>query len=31
MRIEEYIISQSAGNLYWKDRDGKYLGCNKNF
>ena len=31
MRVEEYIINQSAGSLYWKGMDGKYLGCNKNF
>lgn len=31
MRIEEYVIDQSAGNLYWKDVNNKYLGCNRNF
>ncbi len=31
MRIEEHIIERSAGNLYWKDLKGRYLGCNNNF
>ncbi|MCD6045941.1 MAG: putative sensory histidine-kinase / response regulator [Gammaproteobacteria bacterium] len=31
MDIKDFIIAQSAGNLYWKDKDCKYLGCNKNF
>jgi PAS domain S-box-containing protein len=30
-RIKDHIISQMAGSLYWKDRQGKYLGCNKAF
>lgn len=29
--IKDYIISHSAGNLYWKDRYGRYLGCNEAF
>lgn len=31
MKINEYILYHSAGNLYWKDTDFKYLGCNENF
>lgn len=29
--IKDRVIEQSAGNLYWKDRNCKYLGCNKPF
>ena len=31
MDIRDFIISQSAGNLYWKDTKGFYLGCNDSF
>ena len=31
MDIKDYIISHTVGNLYWKDTQGKYLGCNANF
>ena len=30
MDIQEQIIRQTAGNLYWKDVNGNYLGCNEN-
>lgn len=26
--IKEYVIRHTAGNLYWKDKEGRYLGCN---
>lgn len=29
--IAQQIIKQTAGNLYWKDLEGRYLGCNVNF
>ena len=29
-RYLENIIALSPGNLYWKDRNGVYLGCNNN-
>lgn len=29
--INDYIISQVPGNVYWKDKDGHYLGCNETF
>lgn len=28
---KQFIIENTVGNLYWKDKDGAYLGCNKNF
>jgi two-component system aerobic respiration control sensor histidine kinase ArcB len=28
--IMDYILVRSAGNLYWKNTEGKYLGCNNN-
>lgn len=31
MDIADLIIKNSAGNLYWKDRNSIYRGCNKNF
>ncbi len=31
MELKDYIIYHSAGNLYWKDKQFKYLGCNYNF
>jgi two-component system, OmpR family, aerobic respiration control sensor histidine kinase ArcB len=31
MDIRDLIISKSVGNLYWKDREGKYGGCNNEF
>jgi PAS domain S-box-containing protein len=31
MNIKDHLIYYSAGNLYWKDRQGKYLGCNAPF
>lgn len=31
MDMLEQIIKQTAGNLYWKDLNGRYLGCNGNF
>jgi len=31
MDMLEQIIKQTAGNLYWKDLEGHYLGCNGNF
>ena len=30
MNIKDFIIENSAGNLYWKDLRGIYCGCNKN-
>jgi PAS domain S-box-containing protein len=27
---KDYLIEHSAGNLYWKDKQGRYLGCNAN-
>lgn len=27
----EYISKNTAGNLYWKDLEGRYIGCNDNF
>ena len=30
MLIQEKIINQTSGNLYWKDARGNYLGCNEN-
>jgi len=29
--VKDFIISQTVGNLYWKDREGRYLGCNETF
>ncbi len=29
--IKDFIISNTTGNLYWKDTDGRYLGCNDAF
>lgn len=31
MKIEDFIIQQTVGNLYWKDANGCYLGCNKEY
>jgi two-component system aerobic respiration control sensor histidine kinase ArcB len=31
MDMLEQVIGQSAGNLYWKDGYGRYMGCNENF
>jgi signal transduction histidine kinase len=31
MNIKDYVIKHSAGNLYWKDRESRYLGCNDHF
>lgn len=31
MDIDHYILNQIAGNVYWKDRNGVYLGCNDAF
>jgi two-component system, OmpR family, aerobic respiration control sensor histidine kinase ArcB len=31
MQTKDILIYHSAGNLYWKDKDFKYLGCNENF
>ena len=31
MDIKDYVIKHSAGNLYWKDKESKYMGCNDNF
>ena len=28
--IKDYILENTAGNLYWKNREGVYLGCNNN-
>ena len=31
--VKDYLgilILESPGHLYWKDKDGKYLGCNAN-
>jgi signal transduction histidine kinase len=30
MDVKDYIIKYTAGNLYWKDKNGVYLGCNEN-
>ncbi|MGB6976248.1 MAG: PAS domain-containing sensor histidine kinase [Gammaproteobacteria bacterium] len=30
MDIKDYIIKYTAGNLYWKDQNSIYLGCNDN-
>src|SRR3990167_3738812 len=30
MDIKDYIIKHTAGNLYWKDKNSIYLGCNEN-
>ncbi len=27
--IQAYVLENSIGNLYWKGRDGRFLGCNK--
>lgn len=29
--IKNSIIQQTVGNFYWKDRQGRYLGCNHTF
>lgn len=29
--IKDFIIENSAGNLFWKDLKGRYLECNRNF
>jgi signal transduction histidine kinase/DNA-binding NarL/FixJ family response regulator/HPt (histidine-containing phosphotransfer) domain-containing protein len=31
MTIQDAIIYQTTGNLYWKDKEGRYLGCNETF
>lgn len=31
MSIDQHIVSQLVGNIYWKDLNGKYLGCNEAF
>jgi two-component system aerobic respiration control sensor histidine kinase ArcB len=31
MHVKDFIINQAIGNLYWKDTQGKYLGCNQAF
>lgn len=31
MDMNSYLVEHSTGNLYMKDRQGKYLGCNKVF
>ncbi|CAM4436876.1 MAG: Aerobic respiration control sensor protein ArcB [Legionellaceae bacterium] len=31
MNTFEQLIAQTAGNLYWKDLEGHYIGCNNNF
>lgn len=31
MEVRDFIIYQTVGNLYWKDLNGRYLGCNKAF
>ena len=31
MNIQKYIIEHTVGNLYWKDLNGNYLGCNKGY
>lgn len=31
MEIEEHIYRQWVGNIYWKDPQGRYLGCNEAF
>ena len=31
MKINDYILLHTAGNLYWKDINKKYLGCNIEF
>lgn len=30
MNLKDYIIENSAGNLYWKNEKGIYMGCNRN-
>src|SRR5690606_36037791 len=27
----EYLIKEMPGHVYWKDKEGRYLGCNLNF
>lgn len=31
MSMKDYVLLNTAGNLYWKDRKGRYLGCNSTF
>jgi len=31
MDIKDYIIFHTTGNVYWKDKEGRYLGCNLAF
>lgn len=31
MEITDYILLHTTGNLYWKDLNGNYLGCNLEF
>lgn len=31
MNIKDLIIRKSVGNLYWKDKEGRYGGCNNEF
>lgn len=31
MSMKDYVLLHAAGNLYWKDRNGRYLGCNLTF
>nr|NKB47360.1 hypothetical protein [Legionellales bacterium] len=29
--LKDYITQHSAGNIYWKDLNGRYLGCNEQY
>lgn len=29
--LKDYIIRHTTGNVYWKDLQGRYLGCNKSY
>ena len=31
MDIKSYVLLHTTGNLYWKDKEGRYLGCNLEF
>jgi two-component system, OmpR family, aerobic respiration control sensor histidine kinase ArcB len=31
MHVKDFIINQAIGNLYWKNKQGRYLGCNNAF
>lgn len=31
MNTKDYVLMHAGGNLFWKDREGRYLGCNVTF